>query len=185
MDLPAVKADTADIRLDVTAIHDVDLPAVKADTADIRLDVTAIHDTDLPAVGYKIDEVPSPEGNYIISDAVLYSNDIERTTLLDTYTKLKEIRVFITGTISVYFELYANWDDREIKAQIYKNGVPYGTEHSCITIAPDEITENLDFERGDLIQIYGKKVHVDVTCKIINNRILGYFELSFAKLEGF
>jgi len=48
--IAAVKTDTADVRTDVTAIHDTDLPAVKTDTADIRTDVTAIHDTDLPAV---------------------------------------------------------------------------------------------------------------------------------------
>ncbi len=56
-EIAAVKADTADIRTDVTAIHDTALPAVKTDTDDIRTDVTAIHDTNLPAVKTDTDDI--------------------------------------------------------------------------------------------------------------------------------
>ncbi len=68
--IAAVKTDTADVRTDVTAIHDTDLPAVKtvvdgitssdatlakqnaiiADTEDIQGNVDNLHDTDVPAV---------------------------------------------------------------------------------------------------------------------------------------
>lgn len=54
-EIAALKADTADIRTDVTAIHDTALPAVKTETGYILTGVTSIHDVLLPAIDGKLD----------------------------------------------------------------------------------------------------------------------------------
>ncbi len=102
-EIAAVKADTADIRTDVTAIHDTDLPAVKTDTADIRTDVTAIHDTNLPAVKTVVD-------NNAVSLAALYN----RGTLLSVYdgspANVWEDVLNVSGSGILYLILFENTD---------------------------------------------------------------------------
>lgn len=188
-EIAAVKADTADIRSDVTAIHDTNLPAVKSDTGDIRTDVTAIHDTDLPAAVTKIDanksvvdlirgtDVPNIQTNIdanetkidaiqplpfywvIVSDTVLNSALTERNNATTSYVKVKEIKVFFAGSYRITFDLKVD-GVADSSGRIYKSGVAHGTERTTNSLTYVNYSEDLVFAAYDLIQLYIKTNYV-------------------------
>ena len=81
------------------------------------------------------------------------SADTARTTTSLSPEKLKEIRYNeISGTITVSFTHSRVSGNGKSKAQIYKNGVAFGTERESVSLTT--YTENLSFSQGDLIQIY-------------------------------
>lgn len=101
-------------------------------------------------------------GSHFVAGTVitLASAPTTRTTSVTSYTKLKEIRLEMGGTVTVTFTLQCSCYDtaNSAKARIYKNGVAFGTERANVNNDPIIFSENLAFVGGDLIQIYAKKV---------------------------
>ena len=100
--------------------------------------------------------------NYVIaSDTLRNSNDTERSKAGDsTYTKVKETQVNYTGdtgqiVLRIKFDLKSGAAGYSVHAQIYKNGVPIGTER--VTNSSTYVTFSEDISNwvdGDLIQLY-------------------------------
>ena len=102
-----------------------------------------------------IEEVDS---TYIVQPSLYIkaSSNLEVTaTGTNEYVKLKEILYNdISGSLRVSFTLRASRFDYSTSAQIYKNGVAYGTLRSNKEVGTT-YSEDLAFESGDLIQVYG------------------------------
>ncbi len=87
------------------------------------------------------------------------SNDLELQAPLDCgfidagYAKYKEVKVNYSGVHRVKFLLWSDgaWT---AYAKIYKNGVPYGTERTHAGATQTLFTEDLNFSKGDLVQLY-------------------------------
>jgi hypothetical protein len=73
-----------------------------------------------------------------------------------SYTKLKEIKILQSGTVTVVFDIFCT--NANVYGRIYVNGVAVGTERmntgdgTTVTQAAENITE----VAGDLLQLYGK-----------------------------
>ncbi len=108
-EIAAVKVDTADIRADVTVIHDTDIPAIKTDTGFIRTDLAShraddmaalgdmlttidtevglIHTSDLPDIDGKIDAIDTEVGVIDgIADAIKLKTDNIQQNVRGDYT---------------------------------------------------------------------------------------------------
>jgi hypothetical protein len=81
------------------------------------------------------------------------SADTEQTSTSDTYVKVKEILMQISGNARFDFDLKGTGAPPTSYGRIYKNGVAFGTEQSS-TDSYVTKTENLSFVAGDLIQLY-------------------------------
>jgi len=93
----------------------------------------------------------SPSDLAIISQALFLSN-----SNVIVYTKYKEIRVGHKGKYRVKFDLTASSATYTVYGRIYKNGTAFGTERSTSIITYTTFTEDLDFDIGDLLQLYCK-----------------------------
>jgi len=82
----------------------------------------------------------------------LASAPTSRSTNNTSYTKLKEIRLDIAGTVTVTFT--SSWSGGTNSVRIYVNGVARGTERT----SEGTFAENIICNGGDLIQLYVKKV---------------------------
>lgn len=76
-----------------------------------------------------------------------------RATTSTSYTKVKEISVGISGTVSVYFAMQSS--SLPLYARIYKNGSAVGTER-YLDDGSSNYTENVSVVAGDLVQLYIK-----------------------------
>ncbi len=186
-DLPLVKTDTGNIRsIDVMAlasdnvdldnvvdavgvivadIHDTDLPLVKTDTGNIR-------GTDVVDIRQDIADKPEPLNAYVLSDDLLHSNDGLKETESDSYVILKEIICPVDVTLRIKFDMRSVTDENFVYARIYKNDVEFGTEQNSGSDVFATKSEDLAFESGDLIQLYGKRAGV-LKLEIRNLRIYG------------
>jgi len=81
----------------------------------------------------------------------------ERLTTSASYVKLKEGRIKKAGGFGVYFTLFNSAGGTNSYGQVFKNGVAFGTERINSTTTPTEYGEYLQFDTGDLVQIYGKR----------------------------
>lgn len=99
-------------------------------------------------------EISSPI-RAIASDTLRASADTERSRgyTETTPTKMKEISTEYGGIIRVKFEGKGQSSDLQ-HAQIYKNGVAFGTLRTFTDATYREYSEDLLFEKGDLIQLY-------------------------------
>ncbi len=76
-EIAALKADTADIRTDVTAIHDTDLPAVETKIDIIDTTVDALRAVDVPILSGKLDTIDTEIGVIDgIADAIKLKTDL-------------------------------------------------------------------------------------------------------------
>ena len=106
----------------------------------------------------------------IASDDLAFSNDAERGVFSATYAKIKEITVLKTLSIRVYWE-HRSWAiPGETKTRVYINGVATGSEHTATTTSYVAFTEDVEVNKGDLLQIYGHYVDV-LTTQVRNMRI--------------
>ncbi|KKK57519.1 hypothetical protein LCGC14_3053660, partial [marine sediment metagenome] len=106
----------------------------------------------------------------IASDDLAFSNDTERGVFSATYAKIKEITVLKTLSIRVYWE-HRSWAvPGETKTRVYINGVATGSEHTATTTSYVAFTEDVEVNKGDLLQIYGHYVNV-LTTQVRNMRI--------------
>lgn len=90
------------------------------------------------------------------SDTLKISADTQRDTNQTTYTLLKNIKVARKGSIRVKFDTYCNFMGQwPGKAQIHKNGQPFGTERNVIQTWTT-YSEDLNVDANDQIQIYAR-----------------------------
>ena len=91
----------------------------------------------------------------IASDTLRASADTERSrgNTETTPTKMKEISTEYGGILRVKFEGKGQSGSQQ-HARIYKNGVAFGTLRTFTDATYREYSEDLLFEKGDLIQLY-------------------------------
>jgi hypothetical protein len=108
------------------------------------------------------------------ADNVLLDNPTERTTTSTSYTRLKEIRIFLKGKIRTYFELRSGTAGTTVYGRVYRNGGAFGTERTTTSNTYVSFTEDLDgwFE-GDTYQIYGYTSNYTVIAYVRNQQIRG------------
>jgi hypothetical protein len=70
------------------------------------------------------------------------------------YVKVKEILIGRTGIYTVAFGLWTSNASYPAFGRIYKNGVAFGTERTTAATGEQTYSENLAFNRGDLLQLY-------------------------------
>ena len=114
----------------------------------IAANLTNVYNTGILAVG---------------SDILKYSSDVQSSSGSTTYVVMKTITVpenYVTGSkFRVKFAIGTNCGNViTMHGRIYKNGVAFGTEREHINppSSLDTYSEDLAFEAGDTIQIYGK-----------------------------
>lgn len=116
--------------------------------------------------GYNIADRHLASGNVIASSA-----DTQQSTSNTTYTKVKEIETSIGGTFRIKFDLWSSSSADTAYGQIYKNGSAFGTERTTTNTSPTTFTEDLNFEPGDLIQLYIKQANSSETAFTQNFRV--------------
>jgi hypothetical protein len=105
-------------------------------------------------------------GNYYIAE-----NDSEITNGNGNYTKEKEFKTGLGGTIRFYFEIKSSFQGTTVYARVYRNGTPVGTEQSTIedTYQPKSVDIS-GWSAGDLIQLRIKGF-ASATCYVRNFRV--------------
>jgi hypothetical protein len=108
----------------------------------------------IPAVdGSQLTALPSISNVCIASDTLKISADNISGSSATTYVKVKEIKINISGTVRVKFDL-GNGGLHTAFGRIYKNGVAVGTERSSSTDTYTTYSEDIQLAPGDLLQIY-------------------------------
>lgn len=95
----------------------------------------------------------------VASNTLQFSaNNIETVTNNTTFTIAKQITINLPGTYRVKFDGACGADAANANAQIFRNGVAYGTNQSLSTPTPTYTTfsQDLNFAPMDEIQIYFK-----------------------------
>ena len=100
----------------------------------------------------------------VVSDILRYSSDVESSSSSTTYVVMKTITVpenYVTGSeFRVKFAIGTTfYGSVTMYGRIYKNDVALGIEREYINTGDDSFdtySEDLAFEAGDTIQIYGK-----------------------------
>lgn len=121
--------------------------------------------------------------DYAASDTLQQSADTARTTnSITPAIKLKEIEINFDGTVRVKFALRTTvvQGGNSVYARIYKNGVALGTTRSDIDGTLETYSEDLTFQKDDLIQLYGWIQGGSVVCEVSNFRIY-YDEITVAE----
>jgi len=183
-DLPAAKTVIDENKVILADLHDTDIPDLNTkittldtvadnirniDVPNIQANIDAngtiladIHDTDLPAAVTKIDDNKAVldilEARIMLvkpSDVVLHTNADVNSAAVQVYTKLKETICNVSGTIRISFDLKTGHSGT-VYGKIYINNVAVGTERSQSEDDYTTYTEDLNVQRGDAIQIWGK-----------------------------
>ena len=112
------------------------------------------------SAGTKATWVDIPQQSILVpiagSNIIIASADTERDTNSYSYTKLKDIDVLVTGTVSVYFELKKSIGVGLSYGRIYKNGIAVGTERSASSSEYVSYSEDIAVTSGDNLQLYAK-----------------------------
>ena len=117
------------------------------------------------------------------SEELLASDDSEATMTSATYTKLKEFTNVVMNTVletNLVTELRLHVEARgsvaaDMKVRFYKNGVAYGIAHAIVSSAWLTKEEDLTFETGDTIELWGRSTGVS-TLYVKNFRVKGVIE---------
>lgn len=108
----------------------------------------------------------------IASDNPTSTSAGSASTQSTTYVKLKEIKIAVfSGTYRIKWTGYTSNVVYHGKGQIYKNGVAFGTEY-IINSTSTTYTEDLDFERGDTVELWAKRDSSDVGDISVSNLII-------------
>jgi len=109
---------------------------------------------------------------YAAGDDILVAADTARTDITGVFTKKKEIQLLRGGTIRVKFDLMTDSPAKLASAQVYKNGVAYGTLQSTYSTTFVTIAEDISgWAPGDLVQLYMKIETPIFTATVANFRI--------------
>ncbi|HEV7282291.1 MAG TPA: hypothetical protein VGN57_18965 [Pirellulaceae bacterium] len=106
------------------------------------------------AVRDKIESMDFYPGSFVAGTAVLAQAAAAVTVQNTGYTKKKEIRVNMGGTIRVSFNLRVASALGTAKGRIYVNGVAVGTERTNSSTGGVDYTEDITVVAGDLVQLY-------------------------------
>jgi len=109
----------------------------------------------------------------IAHDTIRAEANTERSTLNTSMTKVKEIKVSVTGKIRVWFDLKSAANGYTVEAQIYKNGSAVGTLRQSDTTTYQTYQEDIDVTDGDLVQLYYRTTNNAVDAFVRNFKI-GY-----------
>ena len=96
------------------------------------------------------------------SSVVRISSDSLKSFATTYYSKVKEIALSFTGTVTIYFELRAQISNYAAYAQIYKNDSAYGTERSTTSTSYVSFTETLSWNANDRCQLFGRATDTSV-----------------------
>jgi len=108
------------------------------------------------------------------ADNLLVSNPTARSTNNTSWTKLKEIRIYIRGTIRTYFGLYSSGTGITVRGAVFKNGTQVGTSRSTTSLSPVYFTEDIaGWVEGDYYQIYGYTTDLSYACIVQDQQIRG------------
>jgi len=111
-------------------------------------------------------------GHNIASDDLIFSNDTEKAQLNAAYVKIKEIIVYRSMKLRVYWEHKSSSFDNT-NTRVYINGVATGAEHSNATTSYVAFTEDVEVNAEDLLQIYGHYTAGLSSCLVKFMRIKG------------
>lgn len=95
-----------------------------------------------------VEPIPILPGN-----SQIYLNATENYYRYAAATKVREVRTAQKATYRVKFDMWAQ-SGGDIRGQIYKNGVAYGTLRSTTSTTAVTFTEDLVFQANDLIELY-------------------------------
>lgn len=107
------------------------------------------------------------------SSVILAAADTERSTTSTTLVKLKEIKVLADGLYRVSHEVRSGIDGYYTVSQIYKNGVAYGIQHKPSSVNYTPYSEDLAFNKNDLVQLYVTTQTASSPAYIRNFRVTG------------
>ncbi len=95
----------------------------------------------------------------IIGDLLETSADTARSSVDDTYTKYKEIKIARPGVYRIKFDIKTSQAGTLAYGKIYKNGVAVGTEQTDTTGGYVTKSEDISgWSAGDLCQLYLHRV---------------------------
>lgn len=106
----------------------------------------------------------------VVSNTLQQSADTIESTNAQTITKAKSIQVWIGGTFRVKFDLASDGTFTN-QAQIYKNGVAYGTLRSQSSATYATYSEDLWFNPADTIEVWYKCVTAGSNVYVKNFRL--------------
>ena len=100
----------------------------------------------------------APAPSMVASNYVRASADVQVSTQNTSDVKMKEIRIGLGGIVRVSFDMTTTPDGYGY-GRIYKNGAAYGTQRTAAYIH-NYVTwvEDLVFEAGDYVQLYGRSL---------------------------
>ncbi len=105
------------------------------------------------------------------SDEVKAEANTERTTTSTNYVKLKEFKVFATGTIRLKWEFRTSSGSYSAQTRVYKNGVGTAAEFETYSTTYVAKTCEIDVNEGDIVQLYGRINGSGYTCYIRNAKL--------------
>ncbi len=179
VDMTATNALITTVDTVVDEIRDVDVPSLGAmiGTVDTVVDavkvITDKIDLCLPSQGMIYTMEAVNDQAVVESNDLLHSNDAEVTTILNVYTKKKEIVVPFTGTYRVKFDLKDGFSGDVVMGKIYLGGVAHGIEQTNNTDTYVTKSEDLAFTAGDLLQLYIADAVAARGCFARNLRLYG------------
>jgi hypothetical protein len=92
---------------------------------------------------------------YTAGDYILASADTERSTTLESYTKVKEILIVRAGTLRIKFDLKGGNAAVTAYGRVYRNGVAVGTIQTQDSTSYSTKSEDIaGWSPGDLCQLY-------------------------------
>jgi hypothetical protein len=108
------------------------------------------------------------------ADNILVSNPTERYTNNTSWTKLKEIRIYVRGTIRTYFGLASAQSGVTVRGAVFRNGTQVGTSRSTTSTSYVYFTEDIaGWVEGDYYQIYGYTTDPSYACLVSDQQIRG------------
>jgi hypothetical protein len=108
------------------------------------------------------------------ADNILLNNPTERYTNAISWTKLKEIRIYVRGTIRTYFGLASSQSGITVRGAVFRNGTQVGTSRSTTSTSYVYFTEDLaGWVEGDYYQIYGFTTDSSYACLVSDQQIRG------------
>lgn len=93
---------------------------------------------------------------YDAGDYAVYKEDTYSGNIATTYTKVRGIKMNLSGTVTISFDLKITPSGSTGYARIYKNDAAIGTERSTASTSYVTFTESIAVECNDEISIYTK-----------------------------
>lgn len=112
-------------------------------------------------------------GTMTASDNLKLSSDAEVSTTSPSFVKKKEFYIRIPGTYRIKFDLKKDAGATNAEAELYLNGVTYGTTRTTVSTTYVTYSEDLRLDDGDLIQLYMRVPFNDGTAYAENLRLYG------------